>query len=110
MELNSGYHKEPTDGSYIEQHKPVKKTERNRRHLRQPDEKSLCMTATMYKGAVNNGMTLVPQKPKQIGIAVDVNGHDILKRVYSDGVSHPLLTRWAVVIENQGYGRFLQRS
>ena len=30
-------------------HKPVKKTERNRRHLKQLDEKSLCMTATMYK-------------------------------------------------------------
>tara|TARA_R100000329_G_C7614933_1_gene218261 strand:+ start:165 stop:1493 length:1329 start_codon:yes stop_codon:yes gene_type:complete len=87
----AGYHKEPTDGSYIEQHKPVKKTERNRRHLRQPDEKSLCMTATMYKGAGNNGMTLVPQKPKQIGIAVDVNGHDILKRVYSDEGKSPTL-------------------
>ena len=87
----AGYHKEPTDGSYIEQHKPVKKTERNRRHLRQLDEKSLCMTATMYKGAGNNGMTLVPQKPKQIGIAVDVNGHDILKRVYSDEGKSPTL-------------------
>ena len=87
----AGYHKEPTDGSYIEQHKPVKKTERNRRHLRQPDEKSLCMTATMYKGAGNNGMTLVPQKPKQIGVAVDVNGHDILKRVYSDEGKSPTL-------------------
>ncbi len=43
-------------------HKPVKQTERNRRHLRQLDDKSLCMTATMYKGAGNNGMTLVPQK------------------------------------------------
>ncbi len=41
---------------------PVKHTERNRRHLKQLDEKSLCMTATMYKGAGNNGMTLVPQK------------------------------------------------
>ena len=111
-------------------HKPVKKTERNRRHLKQLDEKSLCMTATMYKGAGNNGMTLVPQKPKkaydipreilkdnerqrrvydpsgksptvlarsdspkvttpkQVGVAVDINGHDILKRVYSpDGKS-----------------------
>lgn len=113
---------------------PVKHTERNRRHLKQLDEKSLCMTATMYKGAGNNGMTLAPQKlvddtndlpeksqtiksqyyksskanfersgtfhatgipqklvsdkPQHIGTAVDVNGHDILKRVYSpDGKS-----------------------
>ena len=48
------------DGS--PKHKPVKKTERNARHLKQLDDKSLCMTATMYKGAGNNGMTLVPEK------------------------------------------------
>jgi len=47
------------DGS--PKHKPVKKTERNARHLKQLDDKSLCMTATMYKGAGNNGMTLVPE-------------------------------------------------
>jgi DNA-cytosine methyltransferase len=41
----------------------VKDTERNQRHYRNDDEKSLCMTATMYKGAGNNSMTLVPQKP-----------------------------------------------
>ena len=41
---------------------PVKDTERNRRHYKDPDDKSLCMTATMYKGAGNNGMTLVPEK------------------------------------------------
>jgi DNA-cytosine methyltransferase len=52
-------------------YKPVKKTERNRRHLRQLDEKSLCMTATMYKGAGNNGMTLVPQKPIKVGMNVE---------------------------------------
>jgi len=46
-------------------HKPVKQTERNRRHLKQLDEKSLCMTATMYKGAGNNGMTLVPENSMQ---------------------------------------------
>ena len=39
---------------------PVKDTERNRRHVKLPDEKSLCCAATMYKGAGNNGMTLTP--------------------------------------------------
>ena len=76
----AGYHKEPTDGSYIEQHKPVKHTERNRRHLKMPDEKSLCMTATMYKGAGNNGMTLVPMKPIKVGMAVEevkVRKHEV---------------------------------
>ena len=112
---------------------PVKDTARNQRHYKNLDEKSLCMTATMYKGAGNNGMTLVPQpilddnldkmttkegkawaltttygaagakdslekkrrsmiptsnKPEQIATAIDINGHDILKRVYSpDGKS-----------------------
>ena len=37
----------------------VKDTERNRRHYREDDQKSLCCTASMYKGAGNNGMTLV---------------------------------------------------
>jgi len=111
---------------------PVKDTERNRRHYRTPDEKSLCMTATMYKGAGNNGMTLVPdttnlpekadvlkanyykssranfendkkkgnkfsatgipQKPIQVGTAVDIKGFDIIKRVYSPEGKSPTLT------------------
>ncbi len=50
------------NGYVGDKHKPVKQTERNARHLKQLDDKSLCMTATMYKGAGNNGMTLVPQK------------------------------------------------
>ena len=41
---------------------PVKNTKRNQRHYRNDDEKSLCMTATMYKGAGNNGMTLVQEQ------------------------------------------------
>ena len=127
------------NGYVGDKHKPVKHTERNARHLKQLDEKSLCMTATMYKGAGNNGMTLVPQrlvddtsdlpeksqtiksqyyksskanferegtfhatgipqklvsdKPQHIGTAVDINGHDILKRVYSpDGKSPTINT------------------
>jgi site-specific DNA-cytosine methylase len=163
------------NGYVGDKHKPVKHTERNARHLKQLDDKSLCMTATMYKGAGNNGMTLVPQrvgtikdggqgnriyskdgkgitlsaqsggtagsgnmliddtsdlpeksqtiksqyyksskanferegtfhatgipqklvsdKPQHIGTAVDINGHDILKRVYSpDGKSPTINT------------------
>ncbi len=49
------------NGYVGDKHKPVKQTERNARHLKQLDDKSLCMTASMYKGAGNNGMTLVPQ-------------------------------------------------
>ena len=74
------YHKDPTDGSYIEDHKPVKQTERNRRHLRRDDQKSLCMTATMWKGAGNNGMTLVETKPIKVGMNVEkvkVRKHEV---------------------------------
>ena len=74
---------------------PVKDTKRNQRHYRNDDEKSLCMTATMYKRAGNNGMTLVKEThdtPKHIGTAVDINGHDILKRVYSPDGKSPTVT------------------
>ena len=38
---------------------PVPINERNARHHRNEDQKGLCTTATMYKGAGNNGMTIV---------------------------------------------------
>ena len=112
--------------------KPTKDTERNRRHYKTPEQKSLCMTATMYKGAGNNGMTLVPQrenlpekssvikanyykssranfendtskggkfsatgvpmKPIKVGTAIDIKGHDQIKRVYSEDGKSPTLT------------------
>lgn len=127
---------------------PVKHTERNARQLRQLDEKSVCLLASSYKGAGNNGMTLVPQKletfkikeetvakyvpneegdfcdpynkkmikgdksttlrtnssngntwvkqtsdkPQHIGTAVDINGHDQIKRVYSPDGKSPTVT------------------
>ena len=37
-------------------------------------------------------MHIDPTKPKQIGIAVDINGHDQLKRVYSPEGKSPTLT------------------
>tara|TARA_B110000858_G_C17799795_1_gene474629 strand:- start:2164 stop:3102 length:939 start_codon:yes stop_codon:yes gene_type:complete len=70
---------------------PVKDTKRNQRHYRKGNQKSLCMTATMYKGAGNNGMTLVQTKPKQVGMAIDINGHDLLKRIYSPDGKSPTL-------------------
>ncbi len=38
---------------------PVPINERNARHHKNPNQKALCATATMYKGAGNNGMTIV---------------------------------------------------
>jgi len=77
------------NGYVGDKHKPVKQTERNARHLKRLDDKSLCMTASMYKGAGNNGMTLVPQ---HIGTAIDIKGHDQIKRVYSPDGKSPTVT------------------
>lgn len=46
---------------------PVKDTDRNKRHYRETNQKSLCMTASMYKGAGNNGMSLVPRVGRIVG-------------------------------------------
>lgn len=71
----------------------VKDTVRNQRHYKQDDQKALTCTATMWKGAGNNGMTLVENKdrPIQVGVASDINGHDILKRIYSPEGKSPTL-------------------
>lgn len=65
-------------------YKPVPINERNARHYREVTQKALCCTASMYKGAGNNGCTL-------IGMADDINGHDILKRVYAQEGKAPTL-------------------
>ena len=81
------------NGYVGDKHKPVKQTERNARHLKQLDDKSLCMTATMYKGAGNNGMTLVPQKIHDIPRDV-LKDNERQRRVYSkEGKSPTLLAR-----------------
>jgi len=60
-------------------------------YIRHESEKSKTLTANMYKGVPYGVISI--NKPKQIGTAVDVNGHDILKRVYSpDGKSPTLNT------------------
>ena len=42
-------------------------------------------------GTAGVGNTLVETKPKQVGIATDIKGHDILKRVYSPEGKSPTL-------------------
>jgi DNA-cytosine methyltransferase len=54
------------------------------------DSKANCLTASMYKGQIP---TFVKQlKPNHIGTAVDINGHDCIKRVYSPYGKAPTLT------------------
>tara|TARA_X000001388_G_scaffold36863_1_gene26090 strand:- start:87 stop:2036 length:1950 start_codon:yes stop_codon:yes gene_type:complete len=77
---------------------PVKDTERNRRHYRGEDEKPLCMTANVYKGAGTNGMTLVPNKPNQVNPSKKASGKQpyIQDRVFhEDGKSHSLTASFA---------------
>jgi len=82
---------------------PVKDTDRNRRHYKGLEDKSLCMSATMYKGAGNNGMTLVP-RPCELkefnkdslchhaATATDIKGNESIKRVYADSGKCPTIT------------------
>jgi DNA-cytosine methyltransferase len=56
-------------------------------------EKSFTITANWHKGVPYNYFK--ETKPKQIGIATDINGHDILKRVYSPDGKSPTITAHA---------------
>ena len=62
-------------------------------------EKSYVIKAQYYKNSkanfeANNGFraTGIPQKPIQVGTAVDIKGHDQIKRVYSEDGKSPTLT------------------
>ena len=60
-------------------------------------DKSHCLDANYYKGSsVENykkksRRQMVFESPKQVGIATDINGHDILKRVYSPEGKSPTI-------------------
>ena len=58
-------------------------------YIKHESKKSNCLTANMHKG-VPYGVIAV-DKPVQVGEAVDINGHDILKRVYSEDGKSPTL-------------------
>jgi len=59
-------------------------------------DKSYCIDANYYKGASveqykKKSRRQLVSKPKQVGIAADIKGHDILKRVYSPDGKSPTL-------------------
>ena len=54
-------------------------------------EKGTALLARDWKGWNTYGMTGVQTTPKHVGIASDINGHDILKRVYSPDGKSPTL-------------------
>ena len=47
--------------------------------------------STTLRTNSSNGNLWINQKPKQVGIATDINGHDILKRVYSQEGKSPTI-------------------
>ena len=55
-------------------------------------DKSFAITANWYKGVPYNYFKEETYNtPKQVGTAIDINGHDILKRVYSPDGKSPTL-------------------
>jgi DNA (cytosine-5)-methyltransferase 3A len=73
---------------------PVPINERNAKHHKNPNQKALCTTATMYKGAGNNGMTLV-DRLMPVGEAEEYEKYNYraTKEVYHmDGKAPTLLT------------------
>ena len=73
---------------------PVPINERNARHHKNPNQKALCTTATMYKGAGNNGMTIV-DRLISVGEAEEYAHYNYraTKQVYHmDGKAPTLLT------------------
>ena len=59
-------------------------------------DKSYCIDANYFKGASveqykKKSRRQLVSKPKQVGVAADINGHDILKRVYSQDGKSPTL-------------------
>ena len=76
-----------------ESDKFVKDTVRNLRHERKYNQKSLACTATMYKGAGNNGMSLirrVAQKDNKLSV-LTVNEAELLQTIpvdFTKGISN----------------------
>lgn len=60
---------------------PTKITDRNIRHFKNLNQKSLTCTATMYKGAGNNGMTLIPKYLNEYIVPFDETFHFLEKEV-----------------------------
>tara|TARA_A100000171_G_scaffold36492_1_gene35192 strand:- start:1313 stop:2449 length:1137 start_codon:yes stop_codon:yes gene_type:complete len=54
------------------------------------DPKAHCLTASMYKGQIPT--FIKSKKPIQVGMANDIKGFDIIKRVYSPQGKSPTLT------------------
>lgn len=75
----------------------VEDFDKNLSKMTTKDDKSFCLTSNYHGAIAENSIkrkqrTMIPiNKPVQVGEAIDINGHDILKRVYSEDGKSPTL-------------------
>ena len=92
--LIAGYYKEPTDGIYIVEEIP--NFDKELTHMTTKDGKAYTLTAS-YNGAVywnsieKKQRTMIPTTPLRVGTAIDMKGHDMHKRIYSEEGKSPTL-------------------
>ena len=76
----------------------VKDFDKNLSKMTTKDDKSFCLTSNYHGAIAENSIerkqrTMIPaDKPLHIGTAVDIKGHDQIKRVYSEDGKSPTLT------------------
>ena len=96
--IDANYYKGGNPKNYFEKSRRQLVFDKEFDKMTTKDGKSYALTAT-YQGAVawnsieRKQRTMIPtyDTPKQVGTAKEINGHDILKRVYSEDGKSPTL-------------------
>lgn len=79
-------------------HSPVKLTDRNIRHFQDLEAKSLCCIASMWKGAGNNGMTLVFEELEKYIVPFDKTLQILEKEVERGNIGYFKKERQANIV------------
>ena len=72
--------------------RPNRSRDRKEKTMIPVDDINNLPEGTRYVYDENDKSHKIETKPKQVGVAVDINGHDILKRVYSPDGKSPTVT------------------
>ena len=97
--IDANYYKGGNPKNYFEKSRRQLVFDKEFDKMTTKDGKSYALTAT-YQGAVawnsieKKQRTMIPtyDTPKQVGVAADLKGYDIIKRVYSENGKSPTLT------------------
>ena len=97
--IDANYYKGGNPKNYFEKSRRQLVFDKEFDKMTTKDGKSYALTAT-YQGAVawnsieKKQRTMIPtyNTPKQVGVAADLKGYDIIKRVYSENGKSPTLT------------------